>query len=310
MSTIIHLMNPAAGKGRLPDKNSLSGEVYLTEKPGDAAEYLAKRISDGGDYTVYVYGGDGTLHEAANGIMSAESAAKVTLVPVPTGSGNDFYRVTGALSDTVPCDIIKYNDRYAINEVNVGFDCEVAKRTNVLKQHRFIGGSFAYILGVIVEFARKRATHLKISVTSEDGTVERFEDDFLLCAVANGRYYGGGFMAAPVADVSDGLLDVVIVKNIGRLRFISLIGAYKNGTHIDPETNDVASRLADVLIFRRAVKVEFEGAYRFSADGEIHENASGMLRAECIPSAVSVRSDTRSDIRSDTKAPEKELSIK
>lgn len=294
MSTVIHLMNPAAGKGSLPDKNSLSGEVYLTKCAGDATEYLKNRLVGGEDYTVYVYGGDGTLHEAAKGIMLADRTAKVTLVPVPTGSGNDFYRVTSTLGNTVPCDIIKYNGTYAINEVNVGFDCEVAKSTNSLKAHRFIGGSFAYILGVIVEFARKRATHLKITVTSEDGTVETFEDDYLLCAVANGRYYGGGFMAAPLADVSDGLLDVVMVKNISRLRFISIIGVYKKGTHI---ANDgkVPEKLSDILEFRRAVKVTFEGAHRFSADGEIHENGSGELTVECIPGAISVRSDLEQD---------------
>ena len=294
MSTIIHLMNPAAGKGSLPDKNTLEGEVYLTKFPGDAVEYLKNRLVGGDDYVIYVYGGDGTLHEAAKGIMLADQDAKVTLVPVPTGSGNDFYRVTGELDHTVPCDIIKYNGTYAINEVNVGFDCDVAKRTNILKSHRFIGGSFAYILGVIVEFARKRATHLKITVTSADGTVESFEDDYLLCAVANGRYYGGGFMAAPIADVSDGLLDVIIVKNISRLRFVSIIGVYKKGTHIDAETGEIIPELADIVTFRKAVKVSFEGAHRFSADGEIHDNASGALTVECVPAAISVRSDTKS----------------
>ena len=295
MSATIHLLNPAAGKGQLPPADTLEGEVYFTRGVGDGADYLSKRLKEDGDYRVYVYGGDGTLHEAAKGIMLADRTANVTLVPVPTGSGNDFYRVTGALEHTVPCDVIEYNGTYAINEVNVGFDCEVAKRTNVLKSHRFIGGSLSYILGVICEFARKRATHLKITVTAEDGSVETFEDDYLLCAVANGRYYGGGFMAAPIADVSDGLLDVVIVKNIGRLRFISIIGVYKNGGHLVGEKGEPLPKLADILTFRKAVKVTFEGAHRFSADGEIHENESGVLTVKCIPSAISVRSDLGQD---------------
>ncbi len=294
MPNVIHLMNPAAGKGQLPDTSSLDGEVYITDKPGDAVDYLKNRISDSGEYIIYVYGGDGTLHEAANGVMLAQKSAKITLVPVPTGSGNDFHRVTGELSHTVPCDIISYNGHYAINEVNVGFDCEVAKRTNTIKSGKLIGGSFAYIAGVLVEFARKRPTHLKITVTAEDGTTEVFEDEYLLSAVANGRYYGGGFMAAPTAELSDGLLDVIIVKNIARPRFIALIGKYKNGTHINSETGEADKSLADVLTFRRAKKVTFEGAFRYSADGEIHENESGSLTIECIPSAIAVRSDTAS----------------
>lgn len=295
MPSILHLMNPAAGKGLLPDKNSLSGEIYVTQKPGDAVNYLKKRLTDGDSYVIYVYGGDGTLNEAANGIMLADTDAEVTLIPVPTGSGNDFHRVSGALESAVPCDIIKYNGRYAINEVNIGFDCGVAERTNKIKQNSFIGGSFSYILGVLIEFIRKKATFMRIVLTYADGSEEVFEGEYLLCAVANGRYYGGGFMAAPTAELSDGLLDVVLVKNIGRLRFLSLVGDYKNGTHINHETNSPSSRLADVLIFRRAVKVSFEGAYKYSADGEIFHDENGRLTIECIPSAVYVSSGHTSD---------------
>ncbi len=295
MSTVIHLMNPAAGKGILPDKETLSGEVYVTETPGDAVSYLKNRLVGGEDYTVYVYGGDGTLHEAANGIMEAAPSAKVTLIPVPTGSGNDFYRVTGELSNTIPCDVIRYNGKYAINEVNVGFDCDVAKRTNELKKNRFIAGPFAYILGVAIEFMRKKAIRLKITVTSADGTVETFEDDYMMCAVANGRYYGGGFMAAPIAEVSDGLFDVIIVKDLPRLRFIKLIGTYKNGTHINHETGEIDPKLADIFIFRRATKVVFEGAHRYSADGEIHDDEKGLLAIDCLPSVIGVRSDIGSE---------------
>lgn len=291
MPSILHLMNPAAGKGLLPDKNSLTGEIYITQKPGDATDYLKKRLTNSESYIIYVYGGDGTINEAANGIMLSGTDADVTLVPVPTGSGNDFHRVSGALESTVPCDIIKYNDRYAINEVNIGFDCGVAERTNKIKQNSIIGGSFSYILGVLIEFIRKKATFMRIVMTYADGSEEVFEGEYLLCAVANGRYYGGGFMAAPTAELSDGLLDVVLVKNIGRLRFLSLVGDYKNGTHIDPETNTPSSRLADVLIFRKAVKVSFDGAYKYSADGEIFRNENGALTIECIPSAISVSSE-------------------
>ncbi len=297
MSTVIHLMNPAAGKGLLPDISTLEGEVYVTEHPGDAVEYLKRRLVGDEKYTIYVYGGDGTLHEAANGVMLAGHEAKVTLVPVPTGSGNDFYRVTGDFEHKVPCDIISYNGRYAINEVNVGFDCDVANRTNELKKSRFIGGSFSYILGLIVEFAKKHPIELSITVTSADGTVETFADKFMMCAVANGRYYGGGFMAAPIAEVSDGLLDVIIVKDLSRTRFLKLVGPYKNGLHINRETSEIDPKLADVLIFRRATKVLFEGAYLYSADGEIHENEDGKLVIECIPSAIKVRSDAKKSVK-------------
>lgn len=291
MSSIIHIMNPAAGKGLLPEKNSLSGDVYVTEKPGDAVEYLKNHLSDGEEYTIYAYGGDGTLNEVANGIMLADVKAKITVIPVPTGSGNDFYKVTNALTEKSPCDIIKYNGRYGINEVNIGFDCGVAERTNRIKSHRVIGGSFAYILGILEEFICKRVAPMKVTITSADGTEETFEGEYLLCFIGNGSYYGGGFKAAPVANLSDGLLDVILVKNIGRMRFLGVVGAYKVGSHIDPETNTPVPKFADVMTFRRAKKIRFDGIEKYAADGEIFGCKDGVLTIECIPSVVLVSSE-------------------
>ncbi len=295
MSSIIHIMNPAAGKGRLPDQNSLSGEVYVTKKPGDAVEYLKNRLSDGEEYVIYVYGGDGTLNEVANGIMLANADTKITVIPVPTGSGNDFYKVTNVLSEETPCDMIKFNDQYAINEVNIGFDCGVAERTNKIKSHRIIGGSFAYILGILEEFICKRVSPMKVTITSEDGTEESFEGEYLLCFIGNGSYYGGGFKAAPVAKLSDGLLDVVLVKNIGRMRFLSIVGAYKTGSHIDPETDLPEEEFTDIMTFRRAKKIRFDGIEKYAADGEIFDCNDGVLTIECIPSVVSVSPEMPSE---------------
>lgn len=288
MSATIHLLNPAAGKGQLPSTDSLDGEVYFTRGVGDGADYLSKRLKEDGDYRVYVYGGDGTLNEAVNGIMAAGAGDRVTLTPVPTGSGNDFHRISSLLTDKTPSDVIKYNGKYALNLVNIGFDCAVAAKMSEFKRLPLVSGSFAYILGVVSEFIKKTPTKMEITLTYADGTEESFSGEYLFCAIANGRFYGGGFKAAPAADISDGLLDVLVVKNMSRTRFISLIGDYKNGTHLNTETLDGMPKFRDILEFRRAVGLHIKGAHRFAADGEIIDVESGILDVSVIPNAINV----------------------
>lgn len=287
----IHIMNPAAGKGILPSVNDLGGEIYVTKRPGDAIDFLRRRLADGDTYHIYAHGGDGTQNEVVNGIMAAGAGKRVTLTPMPTGSGNDFYRVSSVTDTVTPCDLIKYNDKYVLNVLNIGFDCAAAARMRDFKNKPFVNGSAAYILGVATEFIKKTPTEMEIAITDEDGNVEYFNDKFLLCAIANGKFYGGGFKAAPAADFSDGLLDVILVKNISRMRFISLIGDYKNGTHIIEETQKVSPKLADVAIFKRAKKLVIKGAHRYAADGEIIDSESGYLEVEVAPSAISVVSE-------------------
>ena len=283
----LHIMNPAAGKGALPDRNSLSGEVYVTTGKGDAERYCAERLSDGDEYIVRVYGGDGTLHEVVNGIMRAGAGDRVTLVPVPTGSGNDFERMTCGICDPSPCDVIKYNGTYAINEINMGFDTEAVINMEHFRGLPLVGGSLAYILGVAKALISKHSTPLRISIVKPDGGRETFEGKYLLCLLSNGQWYGGGFMAAPTADISDGELDMILVNDVSRRTFVSLVGKYRAGKHLDVNKKAVAAGLEHILIFRRCKSVVIEGIEQFSADGEILD-ANGKITAEAVRSAISV----------------------
>lgn len=291
MAKTIHIMNPAAGKGILPAVNGLDGEIYVTKKPGDAIDFLKRRLSDGDNYRIFAHGGDGTQNEVVNGIMEASAGDRVILTPMPTGSGNDFYRISSKTDTVTPCDLIKYNGKYVLNVLNIGFDCAAAARMRDFKNKPFVSGSAAYVLGVATEFIKKTPTEMEIAITDENGNVEYFKDKYLLCAIANGKFYGGGFKAAPVADISDGLLDVVLVKNISRARFISLIGDYKNGTHINNDTLEISPKLSDVALFKRAKKLVIKGAHRYAADGEIIDSKSGYLEIEVAPAAISVVSE-------------------
>ena len=285
----LHILNPAAGKGALPDVSKLDGEVYITKCAGDAEAYLITRLSDGDgeEYRIYAYGGDGTLNEVTSGIMRAGAGGRVVLTPVPTGSGNDFARMTADLCDAVFCDVIKYNDKYAINEINTGFDTGVVVRSNSLKKLPLVSGTASYILGVVAELISKKATELRLTLRLSDGSDEVFEGKYLLCLLSNGAWYGGGFKAAPTADISDGVLDFYLASDMGRARFLGLVGKYRAGEHIDMAAKTVIREAEDVLIYRRCTSLLLEGVRRFSADGEVMEN-DGVITAEVIPSALRV----------------------
>ena len=106
----------------------------------------------------------------------------------------------------------------------------------------------------------------------------------LLCAVANGKWYGGGFQLAPDADTGDGLLNVEIVRDISRTKFIGLVGDYKKGTHVDMETGDVKPKFKDLVYYRKCVAVKIEGCKSVCADGELFEMDTIDLRV--IPQAI------------------------
>ena len=289
MIKTLHILNPVAGKGRLPDTRTLEGEVHITTRPGDATEFLEARLSGGGYHRVFVYGGDGTQNEAVNGIMRAGAGSRTVLTPVPTGTGNDFFKLSSKMEEETACDVIRYNDRYALNVLNIGFDSAVAERTNNFKNNKIIPirGPAAYIVSCGVELVKKTTEHLKLSLYDEANRRENIEDDFLLCLVANGRYYGGGFEAAPAAEPSDGLLDVIMVKNVSRMIFIKLVGLYKRGEHIDKKTLRPIEKLRDIVTFRRVPKLTIDNVRHFCTDGEIN-TANGRLDIESVPRAILV----------------------
>ncbi len=284
----LHIMNPVAGKGRIPAASELSGEVHVTAGVGDAYEYAKTCVSEDRDrYVIRVYGGDGTLHEVVNGVLDAGAGSRAVVIPVPTGTGNDFERITSGHSDALRCDVIEYNGTHAVNELNMGFDTDSVVNTAAFRRMPLVSGSLAYILGVGKALINKRSTELSLTVTLGSGEIETMEGRYLLCLLANGKWYGGGFMAAPTADIADGELDLILVGDVSRRTFISLVGKYRAGRHLDCERLKPADGLEDILTFRRCRAVRIEGVGRFSADGEIYD-AGGVIEARVVPSAIGV----------------------
>ncbi len=251
-------------------KRQLSYHIYYTTCVGDATEYVKSMVRISSEKQRFIcVGGDGTINEIAN---SAPSNPNVEFGVIPSGSGNDFVRnftntknfssIEAQLDgDTMAFDLIKCNDYFCVNMVNIGFDCAVVKEASKLKKKKLITPELSYIFGVVVVLFKKFGTKMKLIF--DDGEV--LEQEFTLTAIGNGKYCGGGFCAAPRALLTDGLLDVCAINKVSRLTFIKLVKSYKNGTILD-------NKKAKTLLRHRQVphfKMEFDSPIPICIDGEI-----------------------------------------
>ena len=279
------ILNSFAGKGqtiseikanieRVCTERGADFEIYMTEGVGAATEYV-KRTLDGteGEYRFYACGGDGTLSEVVTGVMSSEGRDRAAVGLIPSGTGNDFARnftepslffdMTAQLdAEALTIDVMRCNDRFAINMVNTGFDCEVVVKTAELKKKSWVPLKMAYIAGLIATFFRKPGVSVK-SIQRDGETVEN--QKYLLITCGKGCYYGGGFHSNPSAHLCDGKLDSLVANNMSRMKFLTLVGSYKKGTHLsDP-------RFEKVLTHKKSegVDIVFDHPTNVSIDGEV-----------------------------------------
>ena len=263
----IHVFNPAAGSGI---KENLPENHYITKSVSDCRRFVAEACKNDPHTHFIVHGGDGTLNEAVSGIIEAGAGSTAALTVIPAGSGNDTVRSLKCMQgDAFSLDLYSCNGRYGINMINIGFDCNVAASAGGFKKKYGIAGSLSYILGVFTEFFKPFGWHFKISATLADGSLWETEDDCLLCCVCNGQWCGGGFHTSPPSDMTDGVLELMLVKKVSRLKFLTLVGKYKAGQLIDPETKEVIPSLAHLVTYKRITALSLEGAPQLCLDGEI-----------------------------------------
>lgn len=236
------ILNPAAGRGRgrqmgpklLVDiKSRWPGEVrlYQTSAPGDGAD-LAQKAIDEGCVLLASAGGDGTLCE----VIQASAPAKTPVLVSPIGTGNDLVRTLGIRSIEHSLSLLEtgrifWSDageiegRLFVNILSCGFDGEVADLINT--RFKMLRGTAAYVAAVFTALASYRAVPLKLEV---DGEV--VEKKVMLCAIANARTYGGGMKVAPLAELNDGLLDVVLVGEVSVFEFLRQFPKVFSGSHL------------------------------------------------------------------------------
>lgn len=282
----VFVVNPNAGSGKKFHNavnalknicSKFSAEVYITKAVGDATVFVRDYCTKNGPARFIACGGDGTFNEVLNGAIGFDGAE---LGIVPIGTGNDFCRNFAShegffdlekqmFGECVKCDAIKYvlktdgniKSGYCANMFNVGFDCAVADTTNTVKQRMYFFGSLAYFISIFINLVRKKTSNLDVEI---DG-VKKFSGELLLTSIANGCYCGGGLKTNPIACTNDGNININIVKNISRLKFLKLLPKYIKGSYLKLKNieNIVSSKRC------RKVKITSPKCIRISIDGEI-----------------------------------------
>ena len=217
------IVNPAAGNGYALKAEELilaeqkrrgaSWHIVHTEHPGHATELAAQAVAQGAEAVVAV-GGDGTAFEVACGLMDSGTPLGI----IPAGTGNDFIKSSGipkkpeeALARLLSAkphavDVCQLNDRMFLNVCGAGFDVTVLDYTIDAKKH--FHGIVPYLIGLFKGISHYKPIRVRVTV---DGQVQ--EKEALICAVANGRFIGGGIPICPVADITDGKLNMVMVDH-------------------------------------------------------------------------------------------------
>jgi diacylglycerol kinase (ATP) len=295
----VFLVNPAADNGatgrRWPQIANraaaigLSGDVLMSERPGQLTE-LARQAAEDGATQLVAVGGDGTVYEVVNGIAGREG---VDLAVVPRGTGRDFVRTYGIprrLEDALrtardgrirEIDLGRARFRswqgetaetYFANIASAGMSGAIAKRAN--ETSKALGGKASYFWATFAVFARWRTSEITVTVDGESRR-SRMHD----VVVANGRYFGGGMMICPQAEPDDGFFDVLLIGNLTKRDLVLTLPKTYRGSHLPHPKAE--------LLRGSAVEIDAPEPLPVELDGE--QPGTTPARFDLVPRAVRLR---------------------
>lgn len=249
------IVNPRAGGGkgerdwstieRLLHENGISFSYRFTAHKHHAVELAVKAIEQGYRKLISV-GGDGTLNEVVNGAFIQQHVAprELTIGVIGVGTGNDWFRMYELPHSYHECirainkgkvfyqdiGLVHYYEsnvrqkRYFVNAAGVGFDAEVAARTNRLKE---LGrkGTFLYILNLVRVLIAYRPTRINVNVNGY-----HIQDKIFSITIGICKYNGAGMMQVPYAISNDGQFDITVIKRVSKLNVLANIGRLYNGS--------------------------------------------------------------------------------
>jgi YegS/Rv2252/BmrU family lipid kinase len=275
------IVNPASGRPdggagwrgieRALHATGLSFDSLHTRHPGHGETLARQAIQDGRRHLLAV-GGDGSVNEVVQGVMTAglSDTCGVTLAVAPTGTGNDWARSLGIGRD--PLEITRalatgrtlLHDvgaidfpasgaprRWFINVAGAGYDAWVTERVP-----RPVPSAFTYLRIALAGLVRYRSPHFRITA---DG--QQIEGRLLLAFVANGRYCGNRMNVAPTARMDDGLFDLLAVDDLSLLQVLPKLAKLYGGRILgDPAVRHLRSA---------EVRIETDPPVSVQADGQV-----------------------------------------
>ena len=305
------ILNPVAGGGkallhwqeykRELERQIGEFELNITSGPNKAVK-IAQGLAMNGCDLIVAAGGDGTISEVADGILraSGNAVSNTKLGILPCGTGSDLARSLRLDGDSVAsvarlargktfladagrvsfCDFSgKQDQRHFINVASLGLSGPTAQAVNATRRSGKAPGKLVFLAQTVLELLKYRFQTVRVTVDE----AETIEATIALVAAGNARYFGGGMMIAPDADMEDGLLDVVIFRGGSKLGLIRDLRLLYTGDHKN-------HRLVTILRGRR-ILVEPGGDVSFNtALVDVDGEAPGTIPAvfEILPKAIRI----------------------
>lgn len=256
-------------------------ELRVSRSAEDLTEQARQAEKDGVE-RLLVVGGDGSFHYVAQGLVGARCALGV----VPAGRGNDFaaeLSIPSSLEAAVrfaldgpinSIDLGRAGDRYFTGYFGVGFDSEAAHIAQTAPA--FLFGPLPYIYGVLRTLVTFRPPVLTV-----DREGEAFEDRAIFAVVCNISRFGGGMKIAPAACMDDGVLDLVVARELTRLQILRVFPKVYSGDHIHHPAVQT-SRL-------RSARIGVDRPLIMACDGEpMGRLSEGEIEVSIVPGALRV----------------------
>ncbi len=279
-------------------------EVAMTERSGHGID-LAREGALAGHPLVVAVGGDGTIHEVVNGLMQAKGGGYGTkadgtqLGIIGQGTGGDFRktadiehrldRYVDALASgrERAIDVGKFTgggktNYYFVNILSAGMGGLVDRY--VADSSRLLGGKAAYFGASLKALINARLGNVKVTVTDAEGKEAEHLVRSYMIAVCNGRFFGGGMKVAPMAELDDGLFEVVALGATTKLGFALTSNSIYSGSHIKQPTT---MHLRGKKVKLELVNADAQSKYLLDVDGE---PMGGLpLEIECVSKAITLR---------------------
>ena len=293
----VFIVNPHAARGtvgknwpqirELAERHLGGFKSFITTAPGEATQFARLAVSEGAQCVVCV-GGDGTLNEVINGLMSKEGPTnpEVQVGFIPNGTGCDFRRtfriptnpedalkvIQGGRTRPIDLGRLHYTThdgesrtRYFHNLTSFGLGGEVDERVN--KSGKKLGGFLSFIIATLVSLVLYEKKSIRLRVD------DHFDEEVVVLnvAVANGQYHGGGMWVAPGADLFDGLFHVTVIGALSLPEVVYYLPKLYNGKIM--KVKGVQS------LTGKKVEAFSDGRVLLDVDGE---------QPGCLPAAIEV----------------------